>query len=104
MSPSIPAKSANLPSGVFVVGRAVGDFNLKSGISAKGRPFQFVEGQVLAGTTFVKVNESVELGQNPYIPRDGEEVRACIIPDFKSNGVLSVSVKIGRPDALVAAK
>lgn len=104
MSANPPTKSDGLPRGVFVVGRAVGDFILKSGVSAKGRAFQFVEGQVLAGTTFVKVNESVDSGQVPYVPRDGDEVRASIVPDFKSNGVLNVSVKLGRPDALTAAK
>lgn len=105
MSGTIPPKPGSLPVGVFVVGRAVGDFQLRSGVSAKnGRPFQFVEGQVLAGTTFVKVTESVDVGTAPYLPKDGDEVRANIVPDFKSNGVLAVSAKVARPDVAVSTK
>lgn len=104
MSQPVPPKSGSLPNGVFVIGRAVGDFTLRAGVSAKGRPFQFVEGQVIAGTTFVKINESVELGSAPFLPKDGEEVRASIVPDFKANGVLAVSVKVARPDVIAVAK
>lgn len=104
MSTSVPPKSGVLPGGVYVIGRAVGDFTLRAGVSAKGRPFQFVEGQVIAGTTFVKINESVDVGTAAFLPKDGEEVRATIVPDFKSNGILAVSVKVARPDVVTVAK
>lgn len=105
MSGTIPNKPVGLSVGVFVVGRAVGDFQLRSGVSAKnGRPYQFVEGQVVAGTTFVKISETVEVGSAPYLPKDGDEVRASVVPDFKSNGILSVSAKVIRPDVVTPTK
>jgi hypothetical protein len=99
------AKSGVLPPGVHVIGRAVGDFSLRAGVSAKnGRPFQFVEGKILAGTTFVKINESVDVGVAPYLPRDGEEVRAAVVPNYKANGILAIDVRLNRPDAVTVAK
>ncbi|HTB80734.1 MAG TPA: hypothetical protein VK717_07595 [Opitutaceae bacterium] len=104
MSPVIPAKSAALPNGVIIVGRAVGDFVLRSGINAKNKPYQTVEGQVLAGTTFCRVTEFIEPGDIPYIPKDGEEVRGFIKPSFKDNNVLVVGAKLQRPQLAEVGK
>lgn len=87
-------------------GRAVGDFQLRSGISTKGKPYQLVVGKVVSGQTFVNITQSVPQGEQPILPADGEEVRACVVPNFKDDGLLNLDVHILRPDvaALVTAK
>jgi hypothetical protein len=82
---------------VIVEGKAVGDFQLKTGVTAKGRPYQLVVGKVLSGATFVNVTSSLEPGESPILPSDGDEIRAFVVPNFKANGVLNLDVKMGRP-------
>lgn len=89
---------AGTSSGVYVVGKAVGDFTVFDGKSAKGRPFSIVKGQVLAGTTFVNVAQNLEGDEKPLLLRDGEDCVARVIPGFKANGILNLDVKLSRPE------
>jgi hypothetical protein len=89
---------AKLPSNVIAIGRAVGDFTLRTGVSAKGKAFQIVSGRMVSGSTFVNITEMVQQGQMPFLPSDGEEVRACVIPNYKDDGLLSLDAQIIRPD------
>lgn len=89
---------AGVPAGVFLIGKAVGDFELVSGRSAKGTPYSFVKGQVLAGRKFVNVNQSLQGNEAPLLFRDGDDVLAEVVPNFKANGVLSLDVKLERPE------
>lgn len=91
-----------LSPGVHLVGKAVGDFELVGGMSAKGRSYQFVKGKVLAGDTFVTVTHSVPQGQAPIVPRSGEEVVAHVVPGFKSNGMLTLDVQLQRGEVVGA--
>ena len=97
MSTDVPAKPPVIPNGVIINGRAVGDFVLRSGVNAKGKAYQTVEGQVLAGTTFCRVTDFLEAGEIPYVPKDGDEVRGFVKPSFKDNNVLVVGAKLHRP-------
>lgn len=100
MSPS-PAK---LPSQIIAVGRAVGDFTLKSGVTTKGKPYQLVIGRMVSGSTFVNLTESVPAGQTPILPLDGEEVRACVVPSYKNDGLLALDCVLLRPEIASSAK
>jgi len=82
---------------VTVEGKAVGDFTLKSGVTAKGRPYQLVIGKVLSGATFVNLTHALEPGESPILPVDGEDIRAFVVPNFKANGVLNLDCKMSRP-------
>jgi len=93
-----PAKLASLPDGVFVVGRAIGDFKIKNIKSAKGHPMTFVEGKILAGETFCTVSEKLEDGEGIYCPKHNEEVRAFVVPDYRQNDVFVSSVRFSRPE------
>ncbi|MFT3869863.1 MAG: hypothetical protein QM715_15545 [Nibricoccus sp.] len=91
---------AGLPTGVFLIGKAVGDFEMIGGVSAKGRAYQMVRGKVLAGETFVNLTQSVDQakGEMPLLFRSGEDVVAQVVPGFKANGLLSLDVKLERPE------
>ena len=89
---------AGVPSGVYLIGKAVGDFEVIGGVSAKGRAYQMVKGKVLAGDTFVNVTQSVPQGEHPVLFRSGDEVQAQVVPGFKSNGLLQLDVKLERPE------
>jgi hypothetical protein len=89
---------SNIPNGVWLIGQAVGNFELKNLTTSKGKPMQLVQGKVLAGTEFVTVTQMVEQGKEmPYIYSNGEPVRAQIVPNWKANGVLAVDVILTRP-------
>ncbi len=87
-----------IPNGVWLLGQAVGNFEIKNLTTAKGKPMQLVQGKVLAGTEFVTVTQMVEQGKDmPYLYQNGEPVRAQIVPNWKANGVLAVDVLLTRP-------
>lgn len=96
MSTLAPTKTESLPSGVFVNGIAVGDFEIRSGVSKGGKAYQLVSGKVLAGTTFVTVTQSIPAGQAPYAPKDREPVLAEVVPGFKANNVLALDVRLSK--------
>jgi len=91
-----------LSPGVHLIGKAVGDFEIIGGMSGKGRPYQFVKGKVLAGDTFVTVTHSVAVGQQPILPKSGEDVVALVVPGFKANGLLALDVQLQRPEVVGA--
>jgi len=98
---SLPTR---LPTNIIAIGRAVGDFELKSGTSKTGKPYSLVIGKMISGTSFVNVTESVPQGQNPFLPSDGDEVRACIVPSYKDDGLISLNVMLLRPDSVMPTK
>lgn len=92
---------SNIPNGVWLIGQAVGNFELKNLTTSKGKPMQLVQGKVLAGTEFVTVTQMVEQGKEmPYMYVNGEQVRAQIVPNWKANGVLAVDVILTRPQVV----
>jgi len=98
------SSNPRLPSNIIAIGRAVGDFTLRSGISAKGKAWQVVQGRMISGSTFCNVAEMVPQGQVPFLPADGDEVRACVIPNYKDDGLISLDVMLLRPDLATVAK
>ncbi|WED66835.1 hypothetical protein PXH66_08230 [Synoicihabitans lomoniglobus] len=96
--------TSSLPPGVYVIGRAVGDFELRSFQTKTGRTIQIVEGQVLAGKQFVKVEQSLEPGQSPILLQDNDEVIAPVVPHYSADGLLKVQVKLKRSEMVGSSK
>ena len=87
-----------MPPGVYVIGKAIGDFELRTFQTKTQRTIQIVEGQVLAGKRFVKVEQTVENGESPILLRDGEDVIAPVVPHYSADGLLKVQVQLKRPE------
>jgi len=85
-----------LPTKIICTGRAVGDFVLKAGTTAKGKPYQLVVGKMISGSTFVNVTESVPQGQIPYLPQNDDQVHAVVVPSYKDQGLLNLNVQLLR--------
>lgn len=87
-----------LPAGVYVIGKAIGDFELRTFQTKTGRTIQIVEGQVLAGKQFVKVEQTLDPGEKPILLQDNDEVVAPVVPHYSADGLLKVQVKLKRPN------
>jgi hypothetical protein len=89
--------TTSLPAGVYVIGKAVGDFELRTFPTKSGKTMQIVEGQVLAGKRFVKIEQTLEQGETPILLEDGNDVLAPVVPHYSADGLLKVQVKLQRP-------
>ncbi|MCF3649462.1 hypothetical protein [Synoicihabitans lomoniglobus] len=87
-----------MPAGVYVIGKAIGDFELRTFQTKTGRTIQIVEGQVLAGKQFVKVEQTLDPGEKPILLQDNDEVVAPVVPHYSADGLLKVQVKLKRPN------
>ncbi len=88
----------SLPPGVYVIGKAIGDFEFRSFQTAKGKTLQLVEGQVLAGKQFVRLEQSLEQGESPVLLQDGDDVVAPVVAHWSADGLLKLNVKLRRPE------
>jgi len=59
---------------------------------------------MISGSTFCNLAEMVPAGQTPFLPQDGDEVRACVIPNYKDDGLISLDVQLLRPEVVAAVK
>jgi len=98
-----PEKLAGLPVGVYAVGVAVGDFDIRN-IPTKTGSMQILGGKVLAGETFCDFSQRIEPGKFPHVPRSGERVTAVIVASYKTNGVFKSDVQLVAAPLLEAKK
>jgi hypothetical protein len=103
MLPIPPEKLAGLPVGVYAVGQAVGDFQIRN-IPTKTGTMQILTGKVLAGETFCEFAQRIEPGKFPHVPRANEKVIALIVASYKTNNVFKTDVEIVTPPLLEAKK